>query len=344
MPAILTDNFNDNVIDTAKWDVGAIADFNALVTVAEAGAQLVVTPLAATGSSNRNGLISDSTFNMTQGFAIWKLVQIASNGAVTRCGVYLDANNYCSFEVASTTITFRKRDAGSNSDTTTTYNSTNHKWVMLHRSGTHWLWYTSADGAVWAQQRASVTSTFAVTALKKFFDAGTIGSVATPGTAIFDDVEIGTLDIVTNFDQLAAFSGVFELDLDPGFPLNLVPAEAPTPFTIPMARKRGGSRVTSTGVCLRGRVIATGPIDTFDLWIPSPNASATSIIFNFYVEGVPVWSGGSRPTIALGSNHVQKTDVDFDVVTGEQWELHVEQIPAGGVEVPIDMLAQIIVS
>lgn len=220
MPAILTDNFNDASIDLAKFDVNAIADFNAGVTVVETTV-ITITPLAATGGSNRNGLISDATFDLTQGYGIWKISQVASNGAVTRCGFYLDANNYCSFEVASTTLTFRKRDGGSNSDTTTTYNSTNHKYVMLHRCGTHWFWYTSADGVTWTQARASVTSTFAVTALKQFLDAGTIGSVATPGAAIFDDVEIGTLDFPLPFEQLAAFGGKVDLVIDPGFPLNI---------------------------------------------------------------------------------------------------------------------------
>ena len=345
MPAILTDNFNDNVIDTAKWDVSAIADFNAGVTVAETGGQIVITPLSATAGSNRNGLTSDATFNLTQGFAIWKLPQIAGPvaNAVTRCGVYLDANNWIGFEVQNTTLTYRKRAASTDSNTTATYNSTNHKYLMLHHCGTIVNWYTSADGVTWAAARTGVAPGFAVTSLKLFLDAGTIGSVATPGTAIFDDVEIGTLDLIAPFEQLAAFGGFVDLIIDPGFPLNIdVAAMAGEVYTVPMARRRGGSRISSVGVCLRGRVIATGAINTFDIWIPSPNPSATTIRWNFYVEGVPVWSGVNRPGMATGINHVQKADVDFAVTIGQKWELHVEGLPAGGVEVPVDMLARIV--
>lgn len=237
MPAILSDNFNDNSIDTASWDVTAIANFNASVTVVETGAQLVITPMTSTAGTNRNGLQSDATFNFTKGFAIWRLDQKAgANAAVeTRCGVVLDASNYLSFEIANTTLTFRKRAAAANSDTTTTYNSTNHKYLMLHHCGAAVNWYTSPDGVVWTAQRTGVAPGFVVTALKKFFDCGTTGSVATitPTTAIFDDVSIGTLDLNLAWEQIGMFEDIRRLTLDPGCPLNIVPDEITTGDELP---------------------------------------------------------------------------------------------------------------
>jgi len=226
MAAILSDNFNDNSIDTSAWDPSTL-DFDAGVTVSETGQQLVITPLTSTAGTKRNGLQSDNTFNFTQGFAVWKLDQKAGANAnvETRCGVFLDASNYLSFQVANTTLTFRKRAGASNSDTTLTYNSTNHKYLMIHHVGASATWYTSPDGAVWTAQRSNIAPGFAVTALKMFFDCGTIASVATitPSTAVFDDVQIGTLDLLVPWEQLAQFGRFVDLIIDPGCPLNIVP-------------------------------------------------------------------------------------------------------------------------
>lgn len=343
MPVILTDNFNDASIDTAKWDVNAIADLNAGVTVVETTV-LTITPLSSTAGSNRNGLISDSTFDLTKGFAIWKLQQIAGPvaNAVTRCGVYLDANNYLSFEVANTTLTFRKRAASVNSDTTATYNSTNHKYLMLHHCGAIVNWYTSADGVTWAAQRTAVAPGFAVTAVKMFLDAGTIASVVTPGTAIFDDVEIGTLDFPLPFEQLAAFERKVDLIIDPGFPLNLVPVEA-IPFTIPMPKQRSGSRIFATGTILQYKATCAGEIDTFDIWLNSANASATSAIFNLKINGIAVFAGVARPTFTTGLSHVQKTSVGYAVELGDDVEITVEQCPLEGISGSMDTLARVVV-
>lgn len=222
----MTDNFNDNSINFTTWGVTAIDGVNAGVTVAETGGESVFTPMASTAGTNRNGLLSNNTFNLTQGFAIWKLAQKAGASAsvVTRCGVAIDANNYASFEVADTVITFRNRAASVNSDTTATYSATNHKYLMIHHCGNSINWYTSVDGIVWASARLGVAPGFAVTALKTFMDSGTTASVSpiTPSTAIFDDIEIGTLDFDLSFEQMAAFApSIVTLEYVPGFPLNI---------------------------------------------------------------------------------------------------------------------------
>lgn len=333
MASQLTDNFNDNSIDAAKWDVNAIADYNAGVTVAETGQQLVITPLSSTAGSNRNGLISDSAFNLTQGYAIWKLEQAASGGAETRCGVYLDASNYCSFEIASTTLRFRKRDAGTNSDTTTTYNSTNHKYLMLHRCGTIWNWYTSADAVTWTIQRSGVTTTFAVTALKEFFDAGTIGSVASPGTAIFDDVDLGQLDLIAPFEQLAAFGGYVDLVIDPGFPLSVTPGAT---FTIPTARSYSGSRLftTLTNLLVWRQEIA-GTIKEIDLYMGVNDAASTQAIFNIRKNGTRLLADSGRLIVNAGASSSLKTGLALTAAVGDLMALEIEQCPSTGIPGPI---------
>lgn len=345
MPATFTDNFDDNAIDGAKWDVGSIADQNAGVTVQETGGQLVVTPMPATAGSNRNGLLSDAAFNFTRGYAIWKVDQAAAAGvgnASTRCGLYLDASNYLSFEIGGSVITFRRRLAGVNSDSVLAYNAAVHKYFMLQHCGTHANWWYSTNGAVWVWQRGPVVPGFAVIALKTFMDAGTVASVATPGTAIFNDVEIGTLDFPLPFEQIAAFEKKVDLRIDVGFPLNLVPVEANT-FSVPMQRRYSGARITAAGTILRYRILADGTLDTFDVWLPAANASATSVIFNMKVNGVSVWAGPARPAIAAGQSHASKTDIGLEVEKGQLVEILVEQLPTAGVAGPIDTIANVVV-
>jgi len=349
MPATLTDNFNDNSLDTAKWDVGAIANFNASVTGSETGQQYVITPMTSTAGTNRGGLTSDSTFDLTQGFVVFNLVQKAgANASVeTRCGVYLDASNYLSFEVANTTITFRKRASGSDSDTTTTYNSTNHKYLMIYHSGTAVVWATSPDGVVWTVQRGGVAPGFVVTALKVFLDAGTTGSVATitPTTAIFDDVSIGTLDLSASLEAApGTFAPHYDFVLSAGFPLNIDPATLQgEPFTIPMAKQRRSSRLAAAATIIVYKATCTGTIDTFDIWLNEANTSPTSAIFNLKINGDEVFSGADRPTFTTGASHVQKTDVGAAVVLGDDIEIAIEQCPSTGVSGWIDTNARVVV-
>ncbi len=343
MPAILTDNFNDNVIDTAKWDVAALDNFNAGVTVVETGDQLVITPLASTASSNFNGLTSDATFNITQGFAIWKLEQMAINGAVTRCGVFLDANNWVGFQVTPSVLTFRKRASSTDSNTTTIYDSTNHKYLMLHHCGARVNWYISPNGLTWTAWRTGVEPEFTVTEVKLFLDAGTTGSVATPGTAIFDDVEIGTLDIEAAFELQAGFSGYVDLIIDPGFPLNidLTGGGGETNiFTIPTQRRYSGSRVfAAVSNLLSWRQEATGSIISIDLWCQQ-NTHATSAIFNLRKNGESVLAGASRLIVPNGSASVSRSGLSIAAELGDQIDLSIEQIPPTGIGTPITVLVR----
>jgi hypothetical protein len=352
MPTLLSDHFGDGAIDTAKWDVNTLADFNAGVTVVETGGQLVITPLTSTASSNRGGLLSDNAFDLAaRGFAVWKLVQKAGAAAnvFTRCGVGIDVDNWLGFEVENTTIRFRKRAGGVDSNTTTTYNSTNHLFLMLvcYEAGPLITWFTSLDGLTWTAQRSAVAPGFSMAAVKGFVDAGTTASVATitPATAIFDDVEIGTMDIVAPFEQIMEFGGYCDLVMDPGFPMNLDPeALVGAPFTIPMNKQYNGARLTTAGVTfIRYRATMTGEIDVFEIFLRSA-IEGTSAVFNVYVNAVPIWTGGSRPTIAAGQTTVSKTGIGFAVTRGQLVEVKAETVPAAGIPSPIDTNALVVVS
>lgn len=118
----------------------------------------------------------------------------------------------------------------------------------------------------------------------------------------------------------------------------------PVTFGFPMGRRRIATRITDIAVPIfRWRMEGPGAgtvskIQSFDLWLPGNLAGATSAIFNMRVNGVNVWAGGARPTIASGSSHVRKSAIDLDATFGVMVEIYAEQIPAAGLDVPIDVL------
>ena len=91
------------------------------------------------------------------------------------------------------------------------------------------------------------------------------------------------------------------------------------------------------------RATADGEIATFDIWLRN-TVESTSAIFNLYVDGVPVFTGGDRPTIAPGATHVQKTVVGFAVELGQLVSVVVEECPAAGIPSPVEVNAQVVVS
>jgi hypothetical protein len=204
MAITFNDNFNDNSIDTAKWDeTAAHLTYHASVTVVETGQLIEITPRTSVAGSNHNGLRADNAVDFTRGYCQWEVRQIAGAdvNAQTRCGIILDASNLIEFMVANTTLTFRQRASGSNSDTTLAYNSTTHRWMRLWHDGTNIYFDTSPDGTTWTNRR-TVAAGITLTSVKVYIMAGTEGSVTTPGVAKFDNVAQGNLTVVAPFEQV----------------------------------------------------------------------------------------------------------------------------------------------
>jgi hypothetical protein len=80
-PPILSDNFNDNVIDTAKWSTtNSFTGFTSLlVPIAETSQQVEIGPLLQTISNQYRGLRSMSSFNFTGSNSYVELVQAPSS-------------------------------------------------------------------------------------------------------------------------------------------------------------------------------------------------------------------------------------------------------------------------
>lgn len=184
---IQLDDFNDG-IQAAIWTKTSFFGNNAAVTVVEAGGRVTITPITSAGS-NTNGYEAASFYDMTGKHASIEFVQrtAADTNAQCRFGMIEDASNFIAFVIANTSFTMRVTTAGTPSDTTLTYSTTDHRWLRIRESGGNTLFDTSTDGITWTNRRSVANPAFGVNTLKPFFLAGTTGSVASPGTGIFDN-------------------------------------------------------------------------------------------------------------------------------------------------------------
>lgn len=196
---IQNENFNDNAISAAVWDVGtpgAPFTHDAAVTVAEAANKLTITPRSSFASAAYNGYVSDNTYNFTDKYVIVEAPTVPTGVAVgtdMRLVMYVDSSNYIHMaqvnDGANKQITMRVRVAAANSETNVTYNATDHRWWRLRHatSGGHIYFDTSADGSSWTNRRDYTSTLPTLTAMKVAMVGGTFASIATPGTAVFDN-------------------------------------------------------------------------------------------------------------------------------------------------------------
>jgi lysophospholipase L1-like esterase len=189
----LADNFNDNVRDVALWTIGSFSGASGLVTVAETSAQLQITPPSSTGGVNYSGYTSLLTYDFTNGNVVVEAVQTTGNNtADTEAFIGVDANNNIVIVKESTSLLFQKKIAGgayTNIVSAITYDSVAHRWWRFrHETSDDTIRLdTSPDNVVWTQ-RASTPRPWLITNTRVVLDSGTYQSVATPGTAIFDNL------------------------------------------------------------------------------------------------------------------------------------------------------------
>lgn len=102
-----------------------------------------------------------------------------------------------------------------------------------------------------------------------------------------------------------------------------------------------GTTVRSpVGSLLYLRAPVTGTIRRVDVWLAS-NLSIGTAVFNVYQNGTPLWTGGSRPSIASGSLVVSKTELSFAAVSGDILTLDLESIGQAGPLSPIVFVIEI---
>lgn len=181
----LTDNFNDNSIDTAKW-------------TSDGGGQIVETGSSMQMTTAMGGnyvtLSSVNAFNLTGSYVASQLVN-AGDQALTSLEAYpihlavsSDTTNAVSIMITGNTIYARKKLASVSSTVGSTipYDSAVHKYFRIRESGGTTYWDYSTDNSSWSNI-ASATNPITVTSILEQIITGTWQAEASTTTVIYDN-------------------------------------------------------------------------------------------------------------------------------------------------------------
>ena len=201
---ILSDDFNDNSIDTAKWATSVVSCCNDTnVPVAETSQQFEIGPLLQNSSGfSYRGISSVNTYNFADAYAYVELVQApaANTDAEARFAVCSDFNNcYRIYESAGNLIGLRRTSIGRGATESVlfsiTYDTTDHRFLRIRNdSGDLYMETAPGSGGVpgtWTQQYSESWNPLIVTSAIIFeISAGTSQVEANaPGTVIFDNFD-----------------------------------------------------------------------------------------------------------------------------------------------------------
>ena len=186
----LSDDFNDDALDAAKWTVTAP---NSPTTVSEQGQQLRVT--LAPSTAGYNGVASAQAHDFRG-----KAAQVEVAQAVSQAGwvenildVWLNEQNYYWISAGAGSLAFRAVVGGVTDQSYVTYDAAAHRhWRIRHDQAANTVSFeTSADGAAW-QTHKTVAAGFALEAVSIYLGAGAwwTGNPA-PGEARYDNFRLG---------------------------------------------------------------------------------------------------------------------------------------------------------
>ena len=176
----LTETFDSQ--NTAKFTYGAAASVSS-------------GQLQTTVNSSYTGLISSvSAYDLTGSAVTVQVTQLPNVGSgsteafllVNLNSAVLDQQNLYQIGWNNGNTYLREKVAGVQSQTTV---STTDLWWRLSESGGNVLFDTSADGVSWTNRRTRAAG-FALTSLYVGVGSGYFGTETTPGTAIFDNVNV----------------------------------------------------------------------------------------------------------------------------------------------------------
>lgn len=181
---VLTDNFNDNSIDTAKWtttDAGQIS---------ETSQQLQITTKLAGGYFD---LLSVNFYNLTSSYVLAQIVNAGNQSLGLEAVIYakIDDNNKVYWTIIGNVISAYKIVSGVKTAVRndTGYNSSVHKFFRIRESSGTTYWDYSTDGVTWTNY-TSTANPIDPTAVYVALQAGTYQAEASTSTVIFDDFNI----------------------------------------------------------------------------------------------------------------------------------------------------------
>ena len=200
---IVSDNFNDNSLDPAKWGTTLFSGFtNTSLPLAETLQQLEIGPLLQnTGGSNYRGIRTVNTYNFSGAYSFVELVQApASNTAADAMfTIGNDVDNYYRIYVSAGNLIGLKKIAGTKTTLfTIAYNSTNHRFLRIrNNSGNVTLDTAPGSSGVpgaWTQQYSETwNSSISTSAIIFELKGGTSQAEPNaPGKVIFDNFHVAS--------------------------------------------------------------------------------------------------------------------------------------------------------
>ncbi|HKY43050.1 MAG TPA: IPT/TIG domain-containing protein [Pyrinomonadaceae bacterium] len=199
---IVSDNFNDNSIDTAKWNPNDLFSgfTNTNVAIAETSQRLEIGPLLqnVSGSSYR-GMRTVNTYNFNDAYAFVELVQApASNtGADAMFTIGDSVTAYYRLAVTAGSLKGVRNIGGVKTTLfSITYDSTNHRFLRIRHTSTGAVTLDTAPGSsgvpgTWSQQYSEIWSSSIPRTATIFEVKGGTSQVEAnaPGKVIFDNFE-----------------------------------------------------------------------------------------------------------------------------------------------------------
>ena len=177
----LKDSFTGTILNAETW-----AAFPA-TSQARQNDQLSITPVSS--AAGYSGIVSKKRYGLNENAAFLEVAgrTSPSTTAETQFILELNAANNISLGVTGTSLHMRHRINSVNSDTFIPYDAAAMRWWRIREAGETVYLETSPTGSAWTARR-TFTKAFDTSKLLVILQAGTWQSVATPGTAVFDNL------------------------------------------------------------------------------------------------------------------------------------------------------------
>lgn len=196
----LVDNFNDDTIDAARWNVygtpAPVAE-----RIREVNGRIEIRP--ASGTTGYSGIISVASFDLVASEVRVELVRALASTA-TEVATFFRLKNvadYVEFRVSQGRLDCGTKVAGVFSYFgVQAYEPDRHRWLRLRERDGMLLWEASGDGCEWTLV-ASRNSPIDLGAVQVELGAGTYAAVPAPGVAIFDNLNTPETSLARRIEE-----------------------------------------------------------------------------------------------------------------------------------------------
>lgn len=184
--ATLTETFNGGSVDSSKWTT-----VDGHGTMSQTNGQLVINVAASQNPYTYDEYRSVNTYDLTGSSAIIHVPGFTNNfqGAEQKFVLELNSTNMIAFVHDGTFYNLTLITGGAGADTYIDPYPADSRWWRIRESGGTIYWDSSTNGYTWVNHK-SASVTFSITALTYVISAGTWQSIANPGSAKFDNLNI----------------------------------------------------------------------------------------------------------------------------------------------------------